>query len=135
MIGLYGYIISYLIGYSSRIFHFITAIEFEEWNDEKNWLELQKKYATYFLDLDNLFEQNQELYINGEVLKSLKEISENGARFVGFTSSDESAKPKVKRLFHEFGINCIQVVYACSMSNIKKILSTSEQIAECLYEI
>lgn len=129
-----SHIISYMIGCNNKIFHFITANSFEEWGNEKTWLEVQKRYATYFLDLDKLFGYQFDSDAGKEVMEALQIISKRGGSFVGFTSNDEGMKRKARTLFEKAGINCLQVIYGCSMSTVKAILSDKNEINRCLYE-
>ncbi|MGM9926750.1 MAG: hypothetical protein ACI35P_02255 [Bacillus sp. (in: firmicutes)] len=43
--GLYvSHIISYLIGYSNKVFRFVNASEYENWGSDKLWRELKEEY-------------------------------------------------------------------------------------------
>lgn len=45
--GLYiSHIISYLIGYSNKVFRFVNAMEYETWGSDKLWRELKVEYET-----------------------------------------------------------------------------------------
>lgn len=130
-----SHIISYLIGYGEKVFHYLPAVRFEEWGTEKTWLELQKRFGTYFLDLDKLFgielNSNRDL----ELISLLRKMSEKGAVFIGFTANGKDAKYGIKEFFMESGINCLQVVYGGSLSTVKRILSNKNEINRCLNEI
>ena len=45
-----SHIISYLIGYSGRVFHYVPAIEYENWGNERLWKDMQRDYTMYFID-------------------------------------------------------------------------------------
>lgn len=130
-----SHIISYLIGYKNKVFHYLPVSRFEEWGTEKAWMEIQRRYSNYFLNLDSLFGSELNYQDHKDIFDALKTISDNGATFVGFTSNDESVKKKTKKFFADEGINCIQVVYGCSMSKMKMIISCSEEIKQCLYTL
>lgn len=130
-----SHIISYLIGYKEKVFHYLPASRFEEWGNEKAWLELQKRFGTYFLDLDMLFWEKPNNCANDNIMNLLRILSEKGAVFVGFTTQDVNTKNKTKKLFSEWGINCLQVVYGTSVSTVKRILSDENEVSRCLYEI
>ena len=44
-------------------------------------------------------------------------------------------KKMMKNLFLKNGINCIQVVYGCSMSKVKRIISTDTMVRESNYNL
>ncbi|WP_415945849.1 hypothetical protein [Selenomonas montiformis] len=130
-----SHIISYLIGACDKVFHFVPAISYEEWSSRTSWMNIQKKYANYFLDLDALFGPDLDVHNCEETIRSIKRISCAGATFIAFTSHDESMKKKMKALFAAMDIHCIQVVYGCSMSKIKRIISDEGILKDILYNI
>ena len=58
-----SHVISYLIGYSGRVFHYMEALEYENWGDERLWKDMQRDYTLYFIDLDNILGK-MELFLN-----------------------------------------------------------------------
>lgn len=130
-----SHIISYLIGVYGKVFHYIPVTEFEDWSSEKCWLDIQTRYANYFLDLDEIFGLDLDCHNHRDVIEDLTKLSVKGATFIGFTSNDESVKKMMKNLFLKNGINCIQVVYGCSMSKVKRIISTDTMVRESNYKL
>ena len=49
-----SHVISYLIGYSGRVFRYVNSIAYENWGDERLWKDMQRDYTLYFIDLDNI---------------------------------------------------------------------------------
>jgi len=130
-----SHIISYLIGVYGKVFHYLPVTEFEDWSSEKCWLDIQARYANYFLDLDAIFGVELDCQSHLDVIEDLTKLSAKGATFIGFTSNDESVKKRMKNMFLKRGINCIQVVYGCSMSKIKRIISTDTMVRESNYKL
>lgn len=130
-----SHIISYLIGFYGDVFHYFSTDLYEDWSSEKSWMDVQRKMANYFIDLDAIFGLDFNGINNEIVINNLKTLSNQGARFIGFTSSDESIKKKMKVVFANNNINCIQVVYGCSMSKVKQIIDCKDMLKEALYII
>lgn len=130
-----SHIISYLIGVYGRVFHYIPVTEFEDWSSEKCWLDIQERYANYFLDLDEIFGISLDCKSHLDVIENLTKLSTKGATFIGFTSNDERVKKKMKNMFLQKGINCIQVVYGCTLSKVKRIISTDTMVRESNYRL
>lgn len=122
-----SHIISYLIGYSQKVFHYIPCLEYENWGNEKVWKDVQKDYGTYFVDLDSIV-------LDKNNIELLKELQLRGATFVGFTAQDINKKQDYINLFNDYCIQFIDIVCNCSYSNIKMILNTSKQLEEIVYE-
>jgi len=128
-----SHIISYLIGYSRRIFHSAAIKEFEDWSTPSSWMRVQKKFATYFIDLDAV--GGISIPLESEIVNILRQASINGCCFVGFTSSTELDVYGLSHYFDECGINVSQVVLGCTVSKIKKIINSQEQLNDALLEV
>lgn len=116
-----SHLISYLIGYSGKVFHYLPVDKFESWDGSKEWNDVQNAYATYFLNLDtvNVDEKN--------TLSALKNLSRHGARFVGFTSA-ECKEYDYEEKLNQKGIRCMCVAYGCTDSNVKKIIQNKKDL-------
>ncbi|MDD3141280.1 MAG: hypothetical protein PHX08_20245, partial [Lachnospiraceae bacterium] len=82
-----SHIISYLIGYAGKVFHYVSSIEYENWGNERLWKDLQRDYALYFIDLDNILDTDGVLSDNNK--KKLAILQNRGASFVGYTVENE----------------------------------------------
>lgn len=125
-----SHIISYLIGYSERIFHAVDIINFEDWSTVNSWARVQKKYATYFLDIDAVKIENDI-----DILEILKKASLNGEKFIGYTSDAGVNTDEVKKNMLNQGINILQIVSGCSYSKVKSIINTKKQIEDINLEV
>ena len=70
-----SHVISYLIGYSGRVFHYISAMEYENWGTERLWKDMQRDYTMYFIDLDNILGNDGQLSENNR--KKLAVLQKN----------------------------------------------------------
>ena len=114
-----SHVISYLIGYSGRVFHYISAMEYENWGTERLWKDMQRDYTMYFIDLDNILGNDGQLSENNR--KKLAVLQSRGASFVGYTVEDEHYKISAIQILQEVGLQCIKVIYGCPYSGRKVI--------------
>ena len=130
-----SHVITYLMGYNNKIFHYVEADYLEDWSEEISWMQIQNKYALYFLNLDTLFENpsdNANIYAS---IDKLKLLSKNGASFIGFMHGDANKTDYSQRILNENGINCLQIISNCPLSNTKKIIETQNDIDKYFYAI
>lgn len=113
-----SHIISYLIGYKSRVFHCSMITEFEDWGTVSAWARTQKKYATLFLNMDHLLKKE----ITENELNFLKKKSISGCKFILLSSNNNSNTKKNINRIKEENINCKHVITDCSASNVKLII-------------
>ena len=117
-----SHIISYLIGYSNRVFRYVSSAEYENWGDERLWNEMQRDYALYFVDLDVILNDG---ILTADDKSKLIALQNRGAQFIGFT---------VKNSQYEFnalsdaGIKVIKIVYGCPYSECKEIIKFSSDL-------
>lgn len=130
-----SHIISYQIGVLGKIFHYVGALTFEDWSSEKNWLGIQRKFATYFLDIDKLFFDENTVMNNDGKIEKLRVMAENGATLIGFTSHEGGNESSV--IADKLKKECanMQIIHGCSMSSIKKIIDSQDDIESCLYSL
>lgn len=128
-----SHIISYLIGYSGRVFRFVDAGEYETWGDERLWNDLQRDYAMYFIDLDNILDAEGQL---GEGNRSrLKRLQDRGAAFVGYTVADEAYKIKAWKQLQDAGLNFIKIIYDCPYSERKALITSATDLDRKVIEL
>lgn len=132
--GLYvSHIISYIIGYTGRVFRYVAAEAYENWGDERLWRDLQRDYTMYFIDLDNI------LGVRGVLTEGSRNklftLQNRGAFFVGYTTYDEGYKVSALQTLEEAGLRFIKIVYGCPHSLIKEIIETDEMLERKVIEL
>lgn len=130
-----SHVIAYLMGYKNRIFHYVEADYLEDWTEESTWMQVQNKYALYFLNLDTLFNGISDIEIIKDRAGKINQLGKNGASFIGFTAKGSREAEKIRYILHENGINCLQIVNRCPLSNIKKVVETQNDIDRYFYAI
>lgn len=112
-----SHVISYLIGYSGKVFRYVAATEFENWSDKRHWNMMQQDYGLYFIDLD------QEL--NSRKLRALQN---RGAAFVGYTVEDEVQAMQKKATLESEGIKLLNVISGCPWSKVRQVLDSEAEL-------
>ncbi len=128
-----SHIISYLIGYSGRVFHYVASLEYENWGDERLWKELQRDYTLYFIDLDNILGRDGVLSEANQEKMSL--LQRRGASFIGFTVQNEEYKIATLNILQNAGLNFIKVIYGCPYSEKKEIIRSSTEMERKVIEL
>lgn len=116
-----SHIISYLIGYKNQVFHCDEIYDFEDWSTMRTWEEINRKYVTYFLDLELFFGDEEIKDLNSVVLnrnkvdvsksmRKLQKLSNSGARFIFCTVKQDVNKELIIKYFLDNGVNCLTVV-------------------------
>ena len=75
-----SHVISYLIGYSQRVFHRARVTRFEDWSTKAAWQKVQRLHSLVFVNLDT---------ISKKEIDKIKEIKDNGGTIIGFSSESE----------------------------------------------
>lgn len=127
-----SHIISYLIGYSQRIFHYISSIEYENWGDERLWKDMQRDYTLYFIDLDNIF-KTATLSENNK--NRLMALQSRGAYFIGYTTHNKEYRNNILQVMEDSGIKFIKVIYDCPYSSVKEIIDTDDLLIQKVLEL
>ena len=127
-----SHIISYLIGYSRRVFHCVAISEFEDWASPSSWMRIQKKYAMYFLELETVC--GTEMPYDENVINLLRRASRNGCCFIAYTSDIDVNISRLLDYMHEQKINVLQIVTGCTASKVKAIINTRELLEETVLE-
>lgn len=121
-----SHVISYLIGYSGHVFHYVPSLEYENWGDERLWKDMQRDYTLYFIDLDNVLGRNGELSASNR--EKLTVLQSRGASFVGFTVKNEQYKIAALNVLLDAGLRFIKVVYGCPYSEQKEIVESEDKL-------
>lgn len=106
-----SHVISYLIGYSGKIFQYVPATAFENWSDDRHWKDLQADYALRFLNLDNEWDRQK-----------LLSLQQHGATFVGFSAKDRQGAELSLRTLEQAGIHFLDVIYNCPWSQTRIVM-------------
>ncbi len=128
-----SHIISYLIGYSERVFRYISAEEYENWGDERLWKDMQRDYTLYFIDLDNILGKNGIL--SEQSRNKLSVLQKRGASFIGYTVKDEEYKISALNVLQGAGLQFIKIIYGCPYSGIKEIIASDEELERKVIEL
>lgn len=128
-----SHVISYLIGYSGRVFHYMEALEYENWGDERLWKDMQRDYTLYFIDLDNILEKNGTLSESNK--KKLSVLQQRGASFIGYTVENEEYKISALKVLQSAGLQFIKIIYGCPYSEKKEIIASSEALERKVIEL
>lgn len=128
-----SHIISYLIGYSGKVFRYTAATEYENWGDGRLWNDMQRDYALYFIDLDNVLGQSGMLTEKHK--EKLSILQNRGASFIGYTTHDEGYKTVALQILEEAGLKFLKVVYGCPYSEVKEIIDTDEVLERKVIEL
>ena len=118
-----SHVISYLIGYSQRVFHRAKVLEFEDWSTSMAWQKVQKDNSLCFIDLDSI-------EIDFDTLDKLVSLSKAGMAFIGFSYNNISLDDIEMR-----GVNIISIVHNCPRTNSKTIINNLEDIDRMLLEV
>ncbi len=119
-----SHVIAYCIGSNKASFSYYEAGTFEDWGTLEDWLKVQRRHATYFVDVDGVVMKNCGRYgrvnwgNNEEMLpenvKALKALAEGGAQLVFTTSRPEEFRRKLERLFRRHGLRWHALVMGCN---------------------
>ena len=125
-----SHVMSYLIKFRGVSFDFSEAKKFEDWGTLKEWKNIQKQRATFFLDFDGVLVENSGQYgaFNWDSpfrpiqdnLNTVRKLFESGATIVITTSRDASFKNRITSFLKEFGIESSEVI--CGLNHSPRYL-------------
>lgn len=128
-----SHVISYLIGYFGRVFHYIPSIAYENWGDERLWKDMQRDYTLYFIDLDHILGTDGVLAEDNKMKLTI--LQNRGASFVGYTVENENYKIEALKVLREAGLDFIKIVYGCPYSENKEIIASEEELKKKVIEL
>lgn len=128
-----SHVISYLIGYSGRVFHYVPALEYENWGDERLWKDMQRDYTMYFIDLDNILGSGGTLSEHNK--EKLSVLQDRGASFVGYTVENEAYKISALKVLQNAGLRFIKIIYGCPYSERKEMITSDEDLEKKVIEL
>lgn len=119
-------LISYLVNFKNVVFTAIEADGYEDWGTVREWKKIQKRSATYFVDLDGVLLINRGKYgaknwDNSQVelsenLMVLKKLYDSGAQIVITTSRPNAYRQTIVDLLHAHGILAHEIVMGLNHS-------------------
>ncbi|WP_142674058.1 hypothetical protein [Bacillus sp. SRB_331] len=121
-----SHIISYLIGTGKSVYHYINASEYEDWGTLLDWQTVQKRHATYFVDVDGILLMNRGRYgdknwsndnqVNEENIKSLKELADEGAQIIIITARTEEFRSDLINILNKYELPFDKIVMGVNHS-------------------
>lgn len=109
-----SHIISYLLSTKGHVFTNKEVRCYQDWGTIKEWLYTQKKYRTYFVDVDGVLIKNSGRYgsinwdNNRELLTEnvalIKELQNSGAQIIVTTSRTEEFREKLINILNKNNI-------------------------------
>lgn len=127
-------IISFLIGYSQRVYHCIPVTKYEDWGSLEMWNQLQHEYAACIVDADSMV---------GEVLSDssidvladcILKTGKRHMQFIIITVGNIYPETVINRL-QNHGINCIGAIPGISQSNKRIIVTSKEELRLAAMEV
>lgn len=128
-----SHVISYLIGYSNCVFHYVNSLIYESWGNEREWLDMQKKYTLYFINIDKLI--CKENLLHEYNINKLKKLQDKGASFVGYTVKNKEHKEDVLKIIEASGLKFIKIVYECPYSERQEIIVSPLELDRLVIEL
>ena len=128
-----SHIISYLIGYSGKVFRYVKSLEYENWGDERLWSDLQRDYALYFINLDTILGNQGTL--TESCKEKLMQLQNRGATFVGYTVENEEYKQLALKVLQEAGLKFLKVIYGCPFSEKKYLINSERDLERKVIEL
>lgn len=119
-----SHIISYLIGYSKKVFRYVPAAEFENWGDNWHWCKIQQDYGLYFINLD------EELNFS-KVLA----LQQRGASLVGYTVTNADAANQKRTELENSGIHLLGIICDCPQSTVRMVLDSDLALDYMNYDL
>lgn len=109
-----SHVVSYLISHKKCVFDVTMANEYKDWGTLIEWKEVQRKYRTYFVDVDGVLLKNSgkygsvNWYNNRQVLQenidTIKRLQTEGGQIVITTSRPEALRADLEKILKENGI-------------------------------
>lgn len=120
-----SHVISYMIA-NGYVFTAIMADGYDDWGTLTEWKEVQKKYRTYFVDVDGVLMKNCGKYgktnwynntdIIQENIESIKKLQDNGAQIVITTSRTEEFRKDLEDILKQNGLKPYSILMGMNHS-------------------
>ena len=133
-----SHIVAYLIGAFGTVFHCVRVSDYESWETPTDLMAAQRRYATYFIDFDevvlpgHLAAKNAikgELPISAETLQVVERLSRRGARIVFFTAMPPDSAELINMAIRDYAIELAATVFSCTYGPKAVIRSAEDLLA------
>ncbi len=118
--------ISYILSQKKIIFEYIEAEDYKDWGTINEWIEEQKKYQTYFIDVDGVIFKNcgkygkinwsNNTHLIEENVKQIIKLQENGAQIIITTSREKKYQNALEKTLKKIGIKPYSIVMGLNHS-------------------
>ncbi|AKL98629.1 HAD hydrolase family protein [Endomicrobium proavitum] len=115
-----SHVISYLISTKKVVFEYNEACGYEDWGTLAEWKDVQKRFRTYFIDIDGVLMKNSGQYgkINWsnnkitieENINVIKQLQDLGGQIVIVTSRTEKYKTAIQKILNKNGIKPYAII-------------------------
>ncbi|MCH5264460.1 MAG: hypothetical protein J1F02_01070 [Lachnospiraceae bacterium] len=119
-----SHVVSYLIATGMAVYQYKEAVDYEDWGTLKDWRNVQKRFGTYFVDIDGVLFTNRGKYgsknwsnsfeVIPENFATLRKLTEEGAQIIVTTSREEKYRDKLMQIFEEQKLPVYAMVMGCS---------------------
>lgn len=109
-----SHVISYILSSKKHIFLALEAFGYEDWGTLAEWHQVQKKFRTYFVDVDGVLMKNCGKYgsinwsnnttVIQENMEVIRSLQQKGAQIVITTSRTEEYRTDLEKILYENGI-------------------------------
>ena len=120
-------VISYLIGYSQRVFHCVPVTKHEDWGSIETWNMLQRQYAVCIIDADRMIGRLLSESCLSDLINLLSTTNKGHMQYILMTAGIMDSA-MVKKEMIQNGINCVGVITEVSQSNKKIIISSADEL-------
>ena len=127
-------IISYLIGYSQRVYHCVPVTKHEDWGSLETWNLLQREYATCIIDADRMIGEILSDGNSGNLIDSIIKSNKGKIHYVIVTAGVVDGDKLRKSLINK-GVVCSGVVSGVSQSNKMIIVSSTDELRLATMEV
>src|SRR5574344_2079342 len=121
-----SHIVSYLLSTKKYIFTMNEALDYADWGTLHEWQEVQKKYRTYFVDVDGVLMKNRGKYgsvnwannkeIIPENMNTIKYLQDMGAQIIITTSRTEEFRNDLENVLNQNGIHPYTIIMGLNHS-------------------
>lgn len=115
-----SHIISYILSKKKHFFECVFAKGYEDWGTLVEWQDVQKKFRTYFVDVDGVLMKNcgkygrKNWYNNTEIIednmRTIKRLQDEGAQIIITTSRTEDLREDLVKILADNGIKPYAII-------------------------
>jgi hypothetical protein len=119
-----SHIVSFLIGTGKSVFKYLETTDFEDWGTLTDWRDTQKRYTTYFIDIDGVIFKNRGRYgrenwdnppiVLEKNVAAIKKLINKGGQIVLTTSRGAAYQKELERRLADLGIAYHALVTGCN---------------------